>query len=315
MKLLKTYSALFLLTAFSCSTPDYFKNDYEDNSPTSGKLKVYYDEGLQFHLENQEYTFEAHYPNAHIELIQASENDAVQAFYKDSCKVIVISRPLTDEETKAFGSKDLAPRFSMVAKSGVALITNSATPINFLDRAQIVELLTKPFICIDSVKNENKINVLFDKKNSSVMHYLKDSIIKGKEFSVNCGVLGSTKEAIDYVATHKNTIAFIDFAWISDVDDSFYKANKDKIKFIALGKGNGSNEYEYPNQDSFKRNAYLFTRTIYVYRRSGEFSLGKGFQTFVAGPNGQTSFLKQGLLPTKQQERSIEIKTEPIKVQ
>jgi hypothetical protein len=32
----------------------------------------------------------------------------------------------------------------------------------------------------------------------------------------------------------------------------------------------------------------------------------------VAGPKGQITFLKQGLLPTKQQERIVEVKMEPM---
>jgi hypothetical protein len=46
-----------------------------------------------------------------------------------------------------------------------------------------------------------------------------------------------------------------------------------------------------------------------VYRNTDDFSLAKGFETFVAGPKGQNTFLKQGLLPTHQQERNIKITT------
>lgn len=302
--------AFCLMFLVSCTDP-YFKDDYEDNSPTSGKLKVYYDEGLQLIVENQALTFMAHYNRAHLELISATEDDAVQALYNDSCKVIMISRQLKESEKKAFTSKDLTPRFSGVAKSGVALITNFNTPLNILDRQQIVDLLTKPFVCKDSLSNDTKLSVLFDKSNSSVMHYLQDSILKGAKFSSNCKVLGSTLEAINYVAKNKNIIAFIDFAWLSDVDDSIFKANTRDVKFIAIGNAK-SKRFEYPSQSTFKLGSYMFTRSIYMYRRSGEFTLGKGFETFIAGPNGQTSFLKQGLLPTKQQERSIQINTAPL---
>ena len=95
---------LIILLVTSCSTP-YFKNDYEDNSPTSGKLKVYYDEGLELHVKNQTFTFMAHYPGAKVELFSSSENDAVQALYNDSCKVIVISRLLNENEKKSFRIK------------------------------------------------------------------------------------------------------------------------------------------------------------------------------------------------------------------
>ena len=304
------YLFAFLLALTSCSTR-YFKNDYEDNSPTSGKLKVYYDEGLELHVKNQTYTFESHYPNAHVELFQRPEDEAVEALYNDSCKDIVISRMLNEKELKAFKSKNLSPDYSAVAKSGVVLITNINTPIDSLTYRQVIDLLTKPFVCKDSISNETRLNVLFDKKNSSVMHYLLASVLKGEKFSSNCQVLGSTLESINYVAKNKNTIALIDFAWISDMDDSITKANKGKIKIIPVSGPKGGT-FEFPNQSSFKLETYPFTRTVYVIRRSGEFTLGKGFETFVAGPNGQNSFLKQGLLPTRQQERNIKVNVGPV---
>ncbi|MBI2723286.1 MAG: substrate-binding domain-containing protein [Bacteroidetes bacterium] len=307
-------SILFFVPCFlsfvSCSDP-YFKNDYEDNSPTSGKLKVYYDEGLQLHIENQAYTFQAHYPNASIELVPSNDNNAVQALYNDSCKMIIISRQLTDKEKKAFTSKAMTPQFSAVAKSGIAFITNKNTPIDVLNYNQIVELLTKPFVCKDSLSNDTKLTLLFDKANSSVMQYLLDSVLSGNKISGNCSISNSSIESINYVANHKNTIAIIDFAWLSDVDDSIYKSNKSKVKLIAVSQKGKTNEFEYPSQNSFKLKTYPFTRTVYIYKRGGDFSLGKGFETFIAGPNGQISFLKQGLLPTKQQERSIQVNMNP----
>jgi phosphate transport system substrate-binding protein len=295
----------------SCIQP-YFKNDYEDNSPTSGKLKVYYDEGLQLHVKNQAYTFEAQYDKAHVETYRSSESEALAAMLKDSCKVIVISRFLNAEEQKVFESNRIFPKYSMVAKSGVALITNKTTPVDILSFPQVKDLLTKPFVCKDSVSNDTKLNVLFDRNNSSVVHYLLDSVVMGEKFSPSCNVLDSTLAAIDYVSNHKNTIAFIDFAWLSDVDDPIYKKYMDRIKFIAVSK-NG--KAEYPSQSTFKLGTYPFTRTVYVIRKSGEFSLGKGFESFVAGPKGQMTFLKQGLLPTRQQERNVHVNFEPVGTQ
>ncbi|MBA3679680.1 MAG: substrate-binding domain-containing protein [Bacteroidetes bacterium] len=294
------------ISMYGCS--DYFKNDYEDNTPTSGKLKVYYDEGLRSHVENQVYTFEALYGNANIELFSVTENEAVQALYSDSCEAIVISRNLNEKEKQAFSSKSYTPNPTAVAKSGIALITNINTPVKNLSYEQIVELLSKELKTKDSLNNETKMKVLFDKNNSSVMFYLRDSLLKGAAFSPDCSVLGSSLESINYVAANKNTIAFIDFAWLSDVDDSLFKANLGKIKFIPVGQKNTNDQFELPSQSSFKLNTYPFTRTVYVIKKTGEFSLAKGFETFVAGPKGQTTFLKQGLLPTKQQERSIEVK-------
>jgi len=297
--------ALFVSLA-SCS--DYFKNDYNDNSPTSGKLKVYYDEGLEPHVINQAYTFEALYPNADIELFQSTESRAVQALYSDSCQAIVISRLLNETERKAFESKGYIPNYSAVAKSGVLLITNLQTALTHLSYEEIIQLLSKGASIKDSTGNELKLNILFDKNNSSVIHYMLDSVVKQQKFSSICSILNSSIESINYVALHPNTIAFIDFAWLSDTDDSLFKANQHKIKFIAVSKP-GSNIGEYPHQSSLKLGNYALQRTVYVYRKTGDFSLAKGFESFVAGPKGQLTFLKQGLLPTRQSERALDIKT------
>jgi phosphate transport system substrate-binding protein len=175
-----------------------------------------------------------------------------------------------------------------------------------LSYEQVKELLSNPYEVSDSSGQKTKIKVLFDKNNSAVLHYMLDSVLGSKKLSDNCNILNSTLESINYVAANKNTVAFIDFAWLSDVDDSLFKVNKDKIKFIGVSKAQ-TEIYAQPNQSSFKLNTYPFIRTVYVIRKTGDFTLAKGFESFVAGPKGQITFLKQGLLPTRQQERGIHI--------
>jgi phosphate transport system substrate-binding protein len=312
-QLFKITLCVLFAPVFLClsSCDSALKTDYaQRNSPTSGQLKICYDEGLALHVKNQALTFESQYADAHLSLFLCPESDAVQALYQDSCEAIVISRLLSVEEKKAFKTKDYFPKFSAVAKSGIALITHEGTGLQKLSFTDVVALLSKPYTIKDSSGNDVKVMVIFDKNNSSVIHFLKDSLLKGKDFSANCNILNSTSQSINYVAQNKNTVAFIDYAWLSDVDDSIYKANKNKIKFIAVDRDDSV--FVYPDQSSFKLGTYPFTRTIYVYRKTGDFTLAKGFESFVAGPKGQLTFLKQGLLPNRQSERKIEINTGPL---
>jgi phosphate transport system substrate-binding protein len=290
----------------SCSGP---QNRTDNNSPTSGTLKVYYDEGLSLHVKNQAATFESQYPNVSLQLYQSSENEAVQALYHDSCETIVISRLLTPKEQNAFASKNFFPKYSPVAKSGVVMITHIGTPLKQITNEELTDLLTAGISPKDTVRGALKLNVLFDKNNSAVLHYVVDSVLGGRPLSPNCNILNSTLESINFVAENKNTIALIDFAWLSDTDDSIYKANKDKLRIIALSKPH-SKTFELPSQSSFKLGTYPFTRTVYVIRKTGDFTLAKGFESFVAGPKGQLIFLKQGLLPARQSERAIQVKME-----
>lgn len=292
------------------SCDNYFRNDYVDNSPTSGKLKVYYSEGLQFHIKNQAYTFSSQYHNAEVELFSACESDIITAFLKDSCKAIVISRLLGEQEAKAFDQKKLHPAYSPLAKSGVALITSVNSGITKLTIAEIKKLLSSDLTTKDSAGNSVSPIAVLDNKCSSVSHYLLDSLIQQKQFGSKCFTANSSDELLKKITEQPNQIGFIDFAWLSDVDSDLFKQYKDKIKFISVGRTDSI--YFAPNQSSFKTGEYPFTRTIYLLRRSDDFSLAKGFESFMAGPKGQLTFLKQGLLPIKQSERVIEVKTGPI---
>ena len=302
------FSVFCLLSFTNCD--NYFKNDYIDNSPTSGKLKVYYSEGLQLHIKNQAFTFCSLYPNADVECLPACEAEIIDALLKDSCKAIIINRLLGENEVKAFCQKNLQPQYSPLAKTGVALITSVNTTLNKFTIDEIKKLLSGELSVKDSLGNMISPIAVLDTKCSSASHYLLDSVIKAKQFGPKCYAVNNTSELLQKIADTPNQIGFIDFAWLSDRDDSIYKAYQNKIKFISVGRTDTI--YSAPNQSSFKTGEYPFTRTIYLLRRSDDFSLAKGFESFMAGPKGQLTFLKQGLLPIRQAERMIEVKMEPI---
>ena len=280
--------------------------EMNSDSPTAGELKIYCDEGLAPHVRNQAATFESQYPDVSIRLFERGEPEAIMALYNDSCEAIVISRLLGKKELKAFEAKGLFPRYSAVVKSGVAVIANAATPLAYVTTAEIRELITIDGAVKDTMLNAVKLNVLLD-GNSGAVHYLVDSVVKGK-ISPHCSVLPDAAAVISYVASNSNAIGFIDFAWISDADDPLYKKIIGKIRLLGVSDGKG--KPELPSQSSFKLGTYPFTRTVYVMRKTGEFTTAKGFESFVAGPKGQLTFLKQGLLPIRQAERNISIKTE-----
>lgn len=295
------------LLSFSCSDESVLA--YEKNTPTSGNLSVYYDEGLGSHVTNQAYTFGVLYPRVNLRLNSASETDAIQALYNDSCETIVITRLLNATETKAFQSRNYSPKYSLVAHTGIALLTNRETPLTALQVQDVKDLLMNAGSNLkDSAGQSIRLQAVFAGANSSSLHYMLDSVIKTKQLSSNCSILESTIETINYVAQHKNAIGFINYAWLSDADDSLYKANIGKIRILGLCDSSSTVCY-LPDASNFKLGLYPFRQNVYVMRKQGDFTLAKGFESFVMGPKGQLTFLKQGLLPARQAERNIEVKT------
>lgn len=300
---MKSISLLFTVLFLSACT-----NYQTDNSPTSGALTVYYDQGLAEHVINQAQTFEALYPNASVKLIGTNENEAVLALYNDSCESIVIARDLSQKEREAFASKKYTVSKSIVARTAVAFVVNSTSKLKIATDKQIIALLKTAQALRDSTNQPVLPDIVFDAPNSGILHYMLDSVVGIKTPAIPATTAGSGTAAVLYVSEHPNAMALIDFACISDKDSEFWKQTNTKIKLLAIAQ-QGDSVFEPPHQSSIKTGRYPFVRKVYVHRKAGEHSLAKGFESFVMGPKGQVIFLKQGLLPEKQQERSIRANT------
>jgi phosphate transport system substrate-binding protein len=293
------------LCLFSCG--DYYRDDYKDNSPTSGLLKVYCEEGLVLHAGNQALTFESQYPRSNINVQGMGDNEAVLGLFNDSCSGIIISREMSKEELNLFKSKKITPRFSYVAYSGLALIISTTSTFDSISIRELKNKLTQT----DSELKNNRF--VFPGNQSSVTRFVKDSVCNNLAFASNVNSLNSELEVLKYVTDNNNVIGIIDYALLADRDDPIFKSYENAFKFIKISK-NGA-KAEEPNPSTFKLGTYPLIRKLIYYRNSQEFSLSKGFEAFLAGPKGQLLFLKQGLLPFKQQERNIEVKFEPIEVE
>lgn len=305
MKFAITLIALTLFL-FSCGLKDDIT---KKDSPTSGKVDLFFDEGLTLHIKNQIYTFKTTYKNADITLRSSNEKECIEALYNDSSKVIAISRDLTKDELEKFKAINVYPQTSIVAGDAIAFIVNKVFADSTISLPQLIELLKGN----DSTFIKGKhINVVFDNANSGSTRHLKDSLIPSQTFGKNCGGLKTTEELIKAISSNSTSIGVCDYAWLSDKDDNTTKEFLKTVKILAVSKNNEDIAY-MPDQSNIATKIYPLCRSICMIRRSAEFSLGKGIETFIAGPSGQLMFLKQGLPPSRQEERLIEVDMTPLK--
>ncbi|MBI3520739.1 MAG: substrate-binding domain-containing protein [Bacteroidetes bacterium] len=279
------------------------------DTPTSGKANLFFDEGLTLHINNQIYTFKTTYKYADITLRSSNERECIEALYNDSSKVIAISRPLTEKELQQFKTKNIIPQTSVVAGDAIAFIVSKEFADSTISLQELTELLKGNDSTL--IKGQH-IKVVFDNPNSGSTRQLKDSLIPSGSFGKNCTALNNTEELVKAVASDSVSIGVCDYAWLSDKDDTKTKEFLKTVKILAVSKTSKETAY-MPDQSNIATKAYPLCRSICIIRRSAEFSLGKGIETFIAGPTGQLMFLKQGLPPNRQEERLIEVDMTPLK--
>lgn len=298
---------VILISAFftSCHLEDITKKD----SPTSGKLKLFFDEGITLHVNNQIYTFETTYKYADITTTSTNEKKCIESFFNDSCDAIAITRELTEQELAKFKSKNCYPQTSIVAYDAIAIIVNKSFADSTISIEELKELIQGND---SSYVKDTHIKIVFDNQNSGSTRYIKDSLSPVTNFGSNCSAVTSTPDLIKAVSINSTIIGICDYAWLSDKDDTTTKEFLKTVKILAVSKK--SNQIAYmPDQSNIATSDYPFVKKICVIRRATEFSLGKGVQTFIAGPIGQLMFLKQGLAPFRQEERVIEVDMSPLK--
>lgn len=279
------------------------------DTPTSGRVNLFFDEGLTLHIKNQIFTFQTTYKNADIVLCPSDERTCIEALYNDSSKVIAISRQLTEKELQQFQAKNVYPQTSTVAGDAIAFIVSKDFPDSTISLQELTELLKGN----DSTYFKNqRTSIVFDNANSGNTRHLKDSLLKTQAFGNNCTALNNTPELINAISCNSLAIGVCDYAWLSDKDDNTTKELLKKVKILAVSKTTEDRAY-MPDQSNIATKDYPLCRTICIIRRSAEFSLGKGIETFIAGEKGQLMFLKQGLPPNRQEERLIEVDMTPLK--
>ena len=281
---------------FSCQTQE---EHAALDTPTSGSLTVFSDAGLSSMLENQAYTFMKIYPNAKINFEYTEESNAIKSLHENKCKTIAISRNLSEKEENWFKQSNITLNKSFIAKSAIVFIASNDVTDTVINTTSLKQLLSG-----DTIRSNYKY-CIFENKQSSAALFLRDSLVKGA-IGKNCFAAENFNDLIQRIQKNKNAIGIIDYAHISDSDDSISKFIKTNFKIIAISKNDDKLAY-YPDQSNIQTGDYPFTRSIYLIRRGQDFSLAAGFITYVAGPSGQVILLKTGFAPWRQPERMISV--------
>lgn len=304
---------LTVIVCFSmgCANQSPSSNE-EIDTPISGKINVSVDETLTPIALAEADIFQHHYEKVHLTVRERSEYDCIQDLYKDSSKVVMVGRQLTEKEMAAFKSMNYVPLQTQICTDAIALIVNPSNRDTALTYEQVLGILRGQITNWSQIsgKRSGDISIVFDNPNSGTVSYLlKMSGLT--EMPKNAYSLKSNLEAVNYVSTHENAIGVIGWSWISDSDDPVTHEYLKKTRLVSIARA-GEKTFYKPYQLNLVEGKYPLSRAVYMIQRERRAGLATGFTTFIYGEIGQTILLKAGLLPVNQQERNMEMKVRPI---
>jgi len=299
MKLLNLYFAGFtFISLFSCNS-----SVIDKETTTTGHIKIYADESFAPIINAEVEAYKYSYPEATINQSFLPEDEAIQAFVKDTARIVFLTRELNDAEKKYFTSIKLEPKTTHIATDAIAFIVHPQNPDSLLSTFQINEITQAKTLVWNKLggknKSNEKITLVFDQNNSSNIRYASENLKLNFE-NKQIFAAGSNEKVIDYVSSHPNAIGVIGVNWVSDRDDTTALNFTKKIKVVGVSsQEHPSTELDYfqPFQAYIAKGIYPFTRKLYLISREPKTGLGTGLSAYISSDIGQKIILKSGLLP------------------
>lgn len=300
--------AVVLLTACNSKQTKPMRTD----TPTSGVATIASDDCFAPIIEEEIDVFEALNHNASLIPVYGSEVDVINLLLKDSLRLVVAARDLTDAEKQGLKNKKLQPRSQKIAVDGIALIINKENNDSLISVSTLKEIMTGK---IESWKDINpnskydKIAVVFDNPNSSTVRFIKDSINRGEPLAERLRAQDNNKAVIDYVAKTPNAMGVIGVNWVSNPSDTLNLSFANDIRVMSVSKSDNptvSNSYK-PFAAYLALNEYPLRRDVYIILSDLRGTLPTGFVNFIVGDRGQRIILKSGLLPATRPMRLISV--------
>lgn len=305
-------SVVLFFLVFIASCNNSTKTPQRTDTPTSGVASIGIDDCFAPIIDEEIDVFEALNKEATLIPTYANEKEIINLLIKDSIRLAITGRDLTDKEKAIVKNNKLQVRSQKIAVDGVALIINKQNSDSLISISTLKEIMTGKITSWKQIDKDSKLNditVVFDNQNSSNARYIVDSINGGIMLSNNLKATQGNQDVIDYVSKTPNALGVIGVNWISSPTDTTNNSFIDKIRVMAVSKNNNatvSNSYK-PYPYHLAVGEYPLIRDVYVILSDLRETLPTGFVKFVAGDTGQRIILKAGLLPATRPMRVVSV--------
>nr|MBP6610674.1 substrate-binding domain-containing protein [Paludibacter sp.] len=209
IKLIYLLTSVVILSFFSCVRE---KKDKYTDTLTEGVIQVAIDETFAPILEDEITVFESVTPKAGIVPIFTTEGNAIELLLKDSVRMAITTRPLSEKEIASLHARKFQPRLYRLASDAIALVVNNSNPDSLITVDQLRRILTGKITNWNQIFPNSKLGkivTVFDNPNSSTVRYAIDSVCGGLPISTNLNAQTTNSEVLDYVARTPQALGLV----------------------------------------------------------------------------------------------------------
>jgi phosphate transport system substrate-binding protein len=294
-KIFKQHALLVCIIMYTVSSCNGPHERTDTDTPKKGVIHISVDESFEPVIDSQIQVYEALYPGAKIIAEYKPEAECFRDLIKDSTRMIIVTRGLTDQEEKFYrDSFSYSPIWDKVANDAVAIVVNNNSKDTILTLEKIRGIL-------DGTTADKEIAVFDGLSATSTVRYAIDSILKGKSFDPKkVFAAKSSLDVINYVSSNDNAIGFVGVSWIGNKEDTSQLSFLKKVKIAAIECTTCDGKpFVKPYQANIMLHRYPLVRGLYYILKENYDGLGGGFANFLIYEKGQLIFRRAYLGPAK----------------
>ena len=285
-------AGMLLCIASSCNGPH---QRTDTDTANRGLIHISVDESFKPVIDSQIQVFEALYPATRIIPEYKPEAECFKDLIKDSTRMIIVTRGLTEPEVKFYkDSIKYKPNWDILANDAVALVVSNRSKDSVITIEKIRGIL-------DGSTGDKEIAVFDGLSATSTVRYAIDSILKGKSLAPSkVFAAKNSQDVINYVASNDNAIGFVGVSWIGNKEDTAQLSFLKKVKIVAVECSYCDGQpYVKPYQANIMLKRYPLVRGLYYILKENYDGLGGAFANFLIYEKGQLIFRRAYLGPAK----------------
>jgi len=303
------YNVLFFLIVLLAVACVGTSGEKEKDTPTSGTISIVADEEYQSLTQAEIAVYTSLYVRAKINPVYKPEDSAFNSFLKDSVRLLVSSRKLTQAEETYLNNNHLHPEQVKIGTDAIVFIVNNTNP----DTMLLVDNLKAIFAGQDSLwqqindKQKGQINVVFDNGNSGSIRYVQQNLMQGQKIPANCFALHGNRQVVEYVSKTPNAMGIIGLNCVGNEYDTAVINTFKKVKMAELSVKKEAKPEDYfgPYMGNLANGQYPLCRDVYIISKEPYTGLGSGLLSFIMSNKGQRVIYTEGLLPVKMPSHNI----------
>ena len=227
--------------------------------------------------------FKAQHPDTTFDIAAEGSTTGIAAIIDGTAQIGMASRRAKPAEVGAASGKGVNMKPTIVAYDGIAVIVNSANPIEALTKKQVEQIFTGDVTDWSAVGgNPGKISVYTRNTSSGTYSEFKELAMKKRDYAPSAQKMAGNEQIASEVGKNANGIGYVGLAYI--------KAGGIKVMTI---------DGAQPSVKSVQAKHYPFARPTFYYTNGEPSGVAKEFVDFTLSPGGQKIVLQVGFVPIK----------------